>query len=216
MNGQSGRIGLTVIAAAALALAVFPVQARDRTLEFRVLLDENEIGRHTYQILPSDNGYEVRSEASFDVRFLFITAYRYRHSNTEVWLNDCLSGINSRTSANGKETFLTGTADPKGFTLNTSGGTQTVEGCVSTFAYWDRSFMERGRLLNPQTGDIIEVDVESLEEQQLDIGGRRVTAQRYRLTAEKIRLDLWYGPNDQWLALESPAKGGRTLRYERI
>ena len=45
--------------------------------------------------------------------------------------------------------------------------------------------------------------------------GRPVRAQRYRLSAPPLEIDIWLDDGD-WVALESPAKGGRRLRYELL
>ena len=50
-----------------------------RTWEFRVLLDGREIGAHRFALSEVDGVQELSSEARFDVRFLFINAWRYRH-----------------------------------------------------------------------------------------------------------------------------------------
>ena len=47
----------------------------------------------------------------------------------------------------------------------------------------------------------------------LDVRGLDTPAKRYRLSGEDLQIDVWYSLDDEWLALESPAKGGRTLRY---
>lgn len=43
---------------------------------------------------------------------------------------------------------------------------------------------------------------------------RTVDATRFKLTANEIDLTLWYSQDDEWLALESIAKGGHIIRYE--
>lgn len=198
-----------------LAALAPPISAETRQLKFRVLLDDNEIGYHTYDIRELSQGVEVRSEAKFDVRFFFITAYSYRHSNVEQWQGECLAGIESVTDANGKKTAIEGSRSGDEFVLVSDAGTRHLDDCVSTFAYWNRSFLERSQLLNPQTGEYVDVEVEMLEKQMLTLRGVDIPARRYRVNAGTVTLDLWYSENDEWLALESPAKGGRTLRYER-
>jgi hypothetical protein len=49
----------------------------------------------------------------------------------------------------------------------------------------------------------------------VDINGKTVEAIRYRLLAKSGAITLWYSNDEsrRWLALEAPAKGGRTLRY---
>jgi len=36
---------------------------------------------------------------------------------------------------------------------------------------------------------------------------------RYRLTADKIDIEVWYSGNDQWLGLQSTTDKGRLIRY---
>ena len=38
-------------------------------------------------------------------------------------------------------------------------------------------------------------------------------AQRYALETRDFRIDLWYSPGKEWLALESRTDGGRKIRY---
>jgi hypothetical protein len=56
--------------------------------------------------------------------------------------------------------------------------------------------------------------VEELGNEILEIRGQSVTATRFKLTAYEVDLTLWYSTDDQWLALESIAKGGHVIRYE--
>ena len=48
----------------------------------------------------------------------------------------------------------------------------------------------------------------------LEVRGQAVEATRFKLTAYEIDLTLWYSSDDEWLALESVAKGGHIIRYE--
>lgn len=84
-----------------------------------------------------------------------------------------------------------------------------------TFAYWNPEFLEQPRLLNPQTGEYVDVTVEKVGTETLDVKGRPVNANRYRLTAYEVDLTLWYSNDDEWLALESVAEGDNIIRYER-
>ena len=83
-----------------------------------------------------------------------------------------------------------------------------------TFAYWNPNFLDQPRLLNPQTGEFVDVTVEQLGNEMLEVRGQTVDATRFKLTANEIDLTLWYSQDDEWLALESIAKGGHIIRYE--
>ena len=78
--------------------------------------------------------------------------------------------------------------------------------CVMTFAYWNPVFLDQPRLLNPQTGEYVDVDVEELGTEIVEIAGREIAARSVRITAPKVDIRLWYSEDAEWLALESVAK----------
>ena len=59
-------------------------------LSFRVILDNKQIGHHTFKISEAGDTKVVDISANFDVKILFITAYSYLHRNTEIWQDGCL------------------------------------------------------------------------------------------------------------------------------
>ena len=191
-------------------------QADQRSLDFEVYLDGSKIGWHRFDIRQTDSGArEIDSRANFDVKFLFITAFKYRHRNAERWQNGCLVEIEAATDSNGKKTQVTGEKTGEGFVVQSRNESRELSGCVMTFAYWNPEFLKQEKLLNPQTGEYLEVDVDKGDLQQLTIDGRSVAARPYRIKAKDVEVTVWYSEDDQWLALESLAKGGRTIRYER-
>ena len=86
--------------------------------------------------------------------------------------------------------------------------------CVMSFAYWNQDFLGESQLLNTQTGEYMDIIVEEVGNEMLEVRGQAVTATRFKLTASEVDLTLWYSPNNEWLALESVAKGGHIIRYE--
>lgn len=184
------------------------------TLTFDVFLDGKKIGYHRFEIDGPRSNAAVRSEASFDVKFLFVTAFSYRHSAEENWAGGCLNELEARTDSNGKQLNVVGTRTDNGFVIDTGDREAELPECVMTFAYWNPGFLEQPRLLNPQTGEYLDVEVEELGNDLVEIDGREIPARSVRLTARKMDITLWYSQNSEWLALESVAKGGRIIRYE--
>ncbi len=208
-----------LIGLCALALtSLFAIQADARTdarsWEFSVLLDGSPIGYHRFELQPAVNGLELFSEASFDVRVLFINAFRYRHTNREIWDGECLRRIEANTRQNGKRFVVSGALVDDQFMLQSSGNVDALGGCVMSFAYWNPSFLQQSQLLNPQSGEYMPVNVEALGKQEFTVRGERVLATAWRVTAKNTDLTVWYSDNNEWLGLESIAKGGRILRYE--
>jgi hypothetical protein len=194
--------------------AVIAEDTTDKTLVFDVFLDGKKIGYHRFEIDGPRSNTAVRSEASFDVKFLFVTAFSYRHTATESWSNGCLDEIEARTDSNGKKLNVSGERTDGGFVVDTGDVEAELPSCVMTFAYWNPGFLEQPRLLNPQTGEYLEVEVQELGRDTVRLEGREVPARSVRVTARQMDITLWYSENAEWLALESVAKGGRIIRYE--
>ena len=202
---------LLLVAGSGISLAG---EAPSRTLMFDVFLDGKKIGYHRFEIDGSESNAAVVSEASFDVKFLFVTAFSYRHSARENWTGGCLEEIEARTDSNGKELNVVGERTGDAFVIDTGEQEARLPGCVMSFAYWNPGFLEQPRLLNPQTGEYVDVEVEELGRDVVRLDGREVPARSVRLTARQMDITLWYSENAEWLALESVANGGRILRYE--
>lgn len=185
------------------------------TLEFDVLLEGKSVGSHRYEFRSTEpGGREVLSVAEFEVKFLFFTAYSYEHRAEERWKDGCLVSLEARTNSDGKKTEVEAEAKEDGFVIRTDDDRRTLTGCVMTFAYWNPDFLEQPRLLNPQTGEYLEVDVQRLEPASTTLSGETVRTIRYRITARDMDITVFYSADNEWLALESVVKGGRILRYE--
>ena len=174
-------------------------EASQRSWNFRVLLDGREIGRHTFTREEAADGARVVSHARFDVRFLFVSAYRYEHRAEERWRGGCLLSLEASTDDNGVR---------KDVRVRPSD-------CTRSFSYWDPAILRAERLLNAQTGEVLPVRAASLGLESIAVRGRETPASRHRLTAPGLSIDLWYAGAD-WVALESSVEGGRRLRYELL
>lgn len=191
----------------------------DKNWRFKVYLDGDEIGFHHFSLTHKKNHHEIRSNASFDVKFLFFTAYSYRHNNVELWNGQCLNSIDAVTDDNGDLYDISGNKDENAFTISTSENKETTKQnrylpCIKTFAYWDPEFLNETSLLNSQTGEMIDVNSEFIGEEPLLHKGNEITAKRYRLKGQDLQIDLWYSDDNHWLALESLTESGHVIRYK--
>jgi len=193
--------------------AAYASSATDKSWNFKVYLDDDEIGFHNFSITNKADHQEIYSNARFNVKFMFINVYSYKHDNVERWNGRCLDSINAITDDNGDLYNVSGKADNGVFLVNSSENKNIYPSCIKTFAYWDPEFLEETMLLNSQTGEMVEVDSEFIGKENLIHKGEEVTAIHYRLNGEDLRIDLWYSLDDEWLALESLTEGGRIVRY---
>lgn len=181
--------------------------------QFRVTLDGREIGSHRYTLEPAGEGVLLRSEARFDVKILFVTAYRYDHQAVERWQDGCLQSLDSRTDSNGTRTAVTAADGGNGLAVARPAGKDLHPGCVLSFAYWDPRILEADQLLNSQTGELVPVRVTPLGQESVPVRGMARSASRYRISGRELQIDVWYA-DGRWIGLEALTDGGRRLRYE--
>jgi len=194
----------------------FQVVAADQEWRFQVYLDNKKIGYHDFVLQELDDQKRLQSEASFEYRLMFVKLYGYEHENTEIWSGDCLTGIESTTDANGKPFKVSGSLQGDRFVLTGTAGDTDLPSCNMSFAYWNPAFLQQERLINTQNGEVLDIEVSEPERVQLEVRGVMQPALRYKLGAGELKIELWYSENNEWLALETEARGGRRLRYELL
>ena len=185
----------------------------DTNWQFKVFLDGDEIGTHTFSLIKKGERTEINSKARFGVDFLFINVYSYQHDDIEHWRDQCLDSIEAFTNDNGDEHKVSGKIENENFIVNTLENKHTYNSCIKTFAYWDPAFLTEPELLNSQTGEMIEVESQFIGYETMTHKGQTIDSKRYRLSGEKLQIDLWYSKENHWLALESLTEGGRVVRY---
>lgn len=186
--------------------------AQDRQWNFTVYLDDKEIGYHRF-IVDQDTEYKrVVSEAQFDVKIWFVNAYEYRHYNRETWENGCLVKVNAATDDNGDLSQVVAQRQD-GQLVFTRPDQKQLEGCVRSYAYWSPDLLNTQSLLNTQTGEYQDVDVEYVGQDRVMVRNRLQEAKHYQIRNAEFVIDLWYSDDNQWLALQSSTENGATLRY---
>lgn len=186
---------------------------------FIAYLDDLEIGHHDFEVNISDGVTTVLTKAEFDVSFMFIPIFKYKHSNQEVWNDGCLIKLNSNTFNDGEELFVN-LSNNNGLTqIETVNNNISKSGCVRSFAYWDAELIKSKVLLNTQTGELIDVTYKFVGSEKIRINDEPIDSQRYKLlgkdkAGKDIDISLWYNKNNQWVALESRLENGRFLRYQ--
>jgi hypothetical protein len=200
------------VGAAVLAVCAFAAE-QPRVWNFQAFLDDKPIGHHHFTLTGDGASAELKSETRFEVKILFITAYRYVHDASEHWQGNCLSGLSARTDDNGESSAVDAVLNSGRLLVTTAKSREALPGCMMSFAYWNPQMLRQSRLLNAQTGKFEAVNIALLPEELITVRGTSVTAKRFRITGPKHPIDLWYSTSGEWLALESILEGGRRLRY---
>jgi hypothetical protein len=186
---------------------------------FQVLLDGKPIGEHRFTLTtPIGDGTQrtLVSDAAFAVRFLGVTVYRYRHHATESWRGDCLASLDAATDDDGKALAVQSRQDGESYRISVPNGVARATGCVMSYAYWNPALRTQTRLLNAQTGAIDAVRIERVDgagKNSPPVGAPAADATRLRITGGGRTVDVWLGPDGDWLGLDATVAGGRQLAY---
>lgn len=202
----------------ALCAAALPASANDteagKTWDFRVFLDDKEIGTHRFDLIERGGERQLTSQARMTVKILFVTAYSYDHQDVEHWNGGCLARLTSKTDDNGKKHHVDVQRRDGETVVQTERGVQRLRDCALTFAYWNPAMLKQTQLLNSQDGEYVDVKIIEAGPDSIIVRGVRTPARRFEVRSKKLSIDLWYSPQDEWLALESMTERGQKLIYK--
>ena len=182
---------------------------------FNVYLDKSKIGTHTFTL----NDNTLTSKAKFNVKVLFIEAYKYDHTATEKWSGDCLNALEANTIENKVITKVTGKLDGEAFNVKNGSVDQALPACVMTFAYWNPKILAQTKLLNPQNAEYLDTTITKLGVTNIDVKGKTTETTHYKLTGalkgvKKLNIELWYNQDNEWVALKSVTPEGYNIIYK--
>ena len=183
---------------------------------FDVYLDKSKIGNHTFTL---DQNRLLTSRAKFNVKVLFIEAYKYDHVAKEQWQADCLTSLDADTTENKVVSKIKGDKKDNGFEVFDGKNTQTLPACSMTFAYWNPAILKQTKLLNPQNAEYLDVKVENLGQQSISVKGKATDTMHYKLMGSlagknKLNIELWYNLKNEWVALKSTTPEGYAINYK--
>lgn len=189
---------------------------KDDVWQFQAFLDDDPIGYHTFEVKKDDDVTTVFVVAKFDVDFLFFNVYSYEHTNKEIWGGSCLKELSSTTNDNGKDLVVNLRTEENGVNVYAENISNLKSSCVRSFAYWDPDLLNAKKLINSQTGEILDVNFEFVGNKNIFIKTHEIESKQYRLVGKDLEIDLWYSLNNEWLGLGSKLENGRYLRYELV
>ncbi len=199
-----------------LVLSFSTIAASAQEWSFDVYLDKSKIGKHTFSL---DNNNVLTSRAKFNVKVLFIDAYKYDHTAKEQWKGDCLSSLEANTVENKVVTNVKADSATGSFQLTSARAAQPFPSCVMTFAYWNPRILEQAKLLNPQNAEYLNITVEKLANESIMVKTKPTETTHYKLKGaldgkNKLNIELWYNLKNEWVALKSITPEGYAIVYK--
>ena len=200
-----------------IGLSLLPQLSFAKDWVFDVYLDKGKMGQHTFNLSEAN---ELTSIAKFNVKVLFIEAYKYDHKALEKWQGNCLSSIAAHSVENKVTTDVSGKLMDGSFVVDNGKATQKLPACSMTFAYWNPKILEQNKLLNPQNAEWLDTKIIKVGAETIDIKGKQTLTTHYKLDGSlegksKLKIDLWYtADTNNWVALKSVTPEGYTVSYK--
>jgi len=202
-----------VISFFSMMLLCYSVYAEQ--INFQVQLNDKDIGFHEFNV----QNDTISNKAQFDVKLWFIPAYKYRHTATEVYKDNCLVQLESETQDGADFFELSSLADSAFFKIKVNDKDYNHPACSQTFRYWDIQFTEQSLAINPQDGEIFKLSFSKDVAEEVKTKTNTFLANKYTLRAindqdEKFHIELWYEQNSKkWIKLKSYLKDDNVITY---
>ncbi len=213
LNLVGALIGVAAVTGLSLAGTLRAALPGAEQIAFEVLRDGGSIGHHRVSFRRESGDLHVEIDIRLEVKLLFLTVFRYRHRNNEVWRDGRLVAIDTETDDDGEAFWLRGRAMKYGFVVEGSSGRFLAPADVMPTSYWNPRTVERTRLLDTQRGRLIRVEIAPSGLETIAMAGRPVEARRYKVTGD-LTLDLWYTAAGEWAKTTFEARGAE-VAYAR-
>ena len=199
------------LAAATAALNNPSIPASGR-IEFKVVREDVNIGRHAVSF--RRDGALLRVDVTIDlvVTFLGISLYRYSHQASEVWRDDRLVALRTSTDKNGERFSVSGRAEGDGFVVEAGGVERAFPADAMPSSHWNRAWLDGRPLINTQTGQRIDYRATPLGSETVETadGGRQ--GEHFAISGDLVK-DIWFDAGGRWVSSRFKAPDGSTISY---
>ena len=186
----------------AVAPPVWAKQAYGEKLEFIINRNDKSVGRHIVEFDQSDGLVEVTSSTKIDIKFLFITAYKFRLEAKEYWSKGNLARIDSSSNDGGKKSELSKVIAESQEILPTS--------------HWNPSVLTNQKVYNTITGKTNLINIHPMGWEKVSTGTGIRDAFRYDYHGDLNDVSAWYDKYGRWVSLRFKARDGSTISYECV
>ena len=204
-RGTSAMILFALVSLTALpATAMTPY---DWKLTFDVVRCGKSIGKHEITFREVGDETHVDIDIELTVKIGFVTVFRYRHQNTEVWRGGNLISVATDTNDNGDAYEVRARRDGDGLLVKTLDEEHVLPGTAIPTSYWNPAILKNPQWLDTQRGIMLNIEVEPAGLELVSLAdGRTVEAQRYEVSGD-LTITVWYTPKGEWVKLAFPARG---------
>jgi hypothetical protein len=205
------------LATASFLLAASPAFAAPPpggVLDFTVLRNGSEVGRHEMLFRNEADGLKIDIRTNVAVKVAFITAYRFEHEGHEVWQGGHLARLWSKTNDDGTKHVLDVTAGGDNLVVMADGKEPEKSSTTIPASLWNERIVQQKNILNTLDGSRMSIQVADLGTETVLVKNTRVPARRYVISGD-LQRELWYDAQNVLVKVRFKAKDGSDIEYLR-
>jgi hypothetical protein len=185
-------------------------------LSFSLIRHDSAIGTHTVRFSQQGDTLTILVDVEVLVKFGPIPLVRYTHHNIEVWQNNRIVELDSRTDKNGTNLYMSAHRTEAGLSVvGTAAKTYIAPENALPTTYWNKRLLSVP-MIGTQDGMLVHPTVRDLGADPVTLaGGGKLPANRYSLRGD-LDLDLWYDQTSTWAGMEFSVADGSVVHYERL
>ncbi len=209
-----GSVGL-VFGGGVLPLLAAPApQARaiTQTLNYTVLRNDSEVGRHTMVVSTEGDLVKVASTTDIAVKLAMLTLYHFAQKAEEAWRGERLVEFAATTNDDGKVHRVEAKPRAKGLALTVDGKTRLVEPELVPASLWNPILVRQSKLFDTADGAHLNVNARLVGSEDLVVRNQTIHATRFAFTGDMER-DIWYDAEGTPLQVAFEAKDGSEIKF---
>lgn len=177
-------------------------------IRFDVRRGGESIGTHSVGFRREGPDLIVDIDIALEVKFAFVTVYRYRHTNRETWRDGRLTGIDARTDDDGDRFFVRAVSADGGLRIENNEGTTMAPAETLSTSYWNAGTVRQSRLIDTQYGRLAAVTSTPVGTRSVMTAAGPVQAECWRVSGD-LDLEVCYDARGAWVGLDFEARGSR-------
>lgn len=196
-----------LLAGAASCLPGADALALPNELDFAILRQGVEIGRHELRFVRGGNGLTV------DIRIDYAAdsaASRYQHRAREIWSDDRLVSLTASTTDGARSYAVSGRSLPEGFQVTAP--SQMLDARIVPTSWWNTRLLSERQALSTLTGQVVAIAAVSKGVETIEAWGRPIDATHYQLSGG-LQADIWYDDRSTWVKSRFAGRDGVLVDY---
>jgi hypothetical protein len=199
---------LAALAAFSLSTAATASPSDAGRLVFDVTRNGHAFGQHSVTVSSAGEGLRAQSRVTLRANVGPLTVFRLEQTCSETWRNGVLAGLNCSTLKDGRRTQVRAELrNGRLRVIGADGENWFPLGAIPT-SWWTRPPAGTTTLIDTETGEPMRVRVTRMGRETIEVGGRRIQADRIRVQGT-LTADLWYDAHGRWVGCAFTARGQR-------